>query len=135
MKQVAEVIGSGKLVRNGKRRVTIQGDGFEADVRREGHGGWRLYGFRPLKKKGKADAEGSKGRRKVAEKSGIHEEAEAAGGLPVSVRAEDAGEGEPEAGTGKPQQARRSLDELMSDGEAFSWTGLLSRRGGRRVAV
>lgn len=139
MKQVAEVIGSGKLVRNGKRRVTIQGGGFEADVRREGHGGWQLYGFRPLKKKGKVDAEGSKGRRKVAEKSGIHEEA-AAGGLPVSIRAEsvraqDAGEDEPEAGTGKPQQVRRSLDELMPDGEAFSWTGLLSRRGGRRVTV
>lgn len=138
MKQVAEVISNGKLVRNGKRRVTIQGDGFEADVRREGHGGWRLYGFRPLKKKGKVDAEGSKGRRKAAEKSGIHEEE--AGGLPVSVRAEsvraqDAGEGEPEAGMGEPQQAKRSLDELMPDGEAFSWTGLLSRRGGRRVTV
>lgn len=138
MKQVAEVISNGKLVRNGKRRVTIQGDGFEADVRREGHGGWRLYGFRPLGKKGKVDAEGSKGRRKAAEKSGIHEEE--AGGLPVSVRAEsvraqDAGEGEPEAGMGEPQQARRSLDELMPDGEAFSWTGLLSRRGGRRVMV
>lgn len=137
MKQVAEVISNGKLVRNGKRRVTIQGDGFEADVRREGHGGWRLYGFRPLGKKGKVDAEGRKGRRKAAEKSGIHEEE--AGGLPVSVRAEsvraqDAGEGESEAGTGKPQQARRSLDELMPDGEEFSWTGLLSRRGGRRVA-
>lgn len=138
MKQVAEVISNGKLVRNGKRRVTIQGDGFEADVRREGHGGWRLYGFRPLGKKGKVDAEGSKGRRKAAEKSSIHEEE--AGGLPVSVRAEsvraqDAGEGEPKAGTGKPQQARRSLNELMPDGEAFSWTGLLSRRGGRRVTV
>lgn len=138
MKQVAEVISNGKLVRNGKRRVTIQGDGFEADVRREGHGGWRLYGFRPLGKKGKVDAEGSKGRRKAAEKSGIHEEE--AGGLPVSVRAEsvraqDAGEGEPEAGMGEPQQAKRSLDELMPDGEAFSWTGLLSRRGGRRVTV
>lgn len=138
MKQVAEVISNGKLVRNGKRRVTIQGDGFEADVRREGHGGWRLYGFRPLKKKGKVDAEGSKGRRKAAEKSGIHEAA--AGGLPVSIRAEsvraqDAGEGEPEAGTGKPQQARRSLDELMPDGEVFSWTGLLSRRDGRRVTM
>lgn len=140
MKQVAEVISNGKLVRNGKRRVTIQGDGFEADVRREGHGGWRLYGFRPLGKKGKVDAEGSKGRRKAAEKSGIHEAAEAAGGLAVSVRAEsvraqDAGEGEPEAGMGKPQQARRSLGELMPDGEAFSWTGLLSRRGGRSVTV
>lgn len=140
IKQVAEVISNGKLVRNGKRRVTIQGDSFEADVRREGHGGWRLYGFRPSGKKGKVDAEGSKGRRKAAEKSGIHEEAEAGGGLPVSVRAEsvraqDAGEGEAEAGTGEPQQARRSLDELMPDGEAFSWTGLLSRRGGRRVTV
>lgn len=140
IKQVAEVISNGKLVRNGKRRVTIQGDSFEADVRREGHGGWRLYGFRPSGKKGKVDAEGSKGRRKAAEKSGIHEEAEAGGGLPVSVRAEsvraqDAGEGEAEAGTGEPQQARRSLDELMPDGEAFSWTGLLSRRGGQRVTV
>lgn len=140
MKQIAEVISNGKLVRNGKRRVTIQGDGCEADVRREGHGGWRLYGFRPLGKKGKVDAEGSKGRRKAAEKSSIHEEAEAGGDLPVSVRAEsvralDAGEGESEAGTGKPQQAKRSLDELMPDGEAFSWTGLLSRRGGRRVTV
>lgn len=138
--RIAGVVGNGKLVRNGKRRVTVQGEGFEADVRREGHRGWRLYDFRPVRKKGAVvPAGGRKQKRAVGKGSGVGQgvTGEVSGidrdrgledGRPVDVREESE---RVKLVTGlNVREAEGFLDGLMKNGEPFSWTGLLSRKNG-----
>ena len=140
LERIADVVGNGKLIRNGKRRVTIQGDGFEADVRREGHRGWRLYDFRPVRKKGTVSPAKEKGRKAAGKVAGSGQEgvsgdtdtrrrSAAEDVLPEGDRPEVTGFTEEKGGNGRMRPMKGALDELMRNGEPFSWTGLLSRRG------
>lgn len=138
--RMTEVIDRGRLVRHGKRRVTIQGDGFEAEIRREGNRGWGVYDFRPARKKDAVSPAAGKGRKSAAGKmadaaevvtgavSGVRRDGKKEDGLPVADVPERNGRVKPVGGKEVSGEAEAFLDGLMRDGQAFSWTGLLSRK-------
>lgn len=138
--RMTEVIDRGRLVRHGKRRVTIQGDGFEAEIRREGNRGWGVYDFRPARKKDAVSPAAGKGRKSAAGKmadaaevvtgavSGVRRDGKKEEGVPVADVPERNGRVKPVGGKEVPGEAEAFLDGLMRDGQAFSWTGLLSRK-------
>lgn len=138
--RMTEVIDRGKLVRNGKRRVTIQGEDFEADIRRGGDRRWELYDFRPVRKKGTAVPSGGKGKKKAAGKtagsgkgitgeiSDVRRGEGIKDGLSMVVPPVESGRMKPVDGVKSKLEAERFLNGLMKNGESFSWTGLLSRK-------
>ncbi len=112
----------------------------EADIRRDGDRRWKLYDFRPVRKKGTAVPSGGKGKKKAAGKTagsgkGITGEiSDVRGGegmqdgLSVVVPSVESGRMKPVDGMKSGLEAERFLNGLMKNGESFSWTGLLSRK-------
>lgn len=103
-----KVIREGRMVRNGKRRLTITKDGYQAEVRKDVRGGWQLSAFRPA------------GRRDTGEKGGGRAGVKDGGRPGAAVMPE---EGKKITGGRVPLRREHSVEGLTEG--VFSWTKLL----------